>query len=53
MKKVHHYMLIFRDDEEIEVFRRFQKLAKSEGRTFKGLLLKLMRIYLKRTGGQK
>jgi len=47
MKRVHYYMLIFRGEEEIEVFKEFRKLAKSKGRTFKGLLLKLMKAYLK------
>ena len=48
MKRIHYYMLVFRDEEQVEVFRRFQKLAEKEGRTFKGLLLKLMKIYLKK-----
>jgi len=47
MKRIHSYLLIFRDEEEVKIFKAFQKLAKSKGRTFKGLLLKLMKAYLK------
>jgi len=47
MKRIHYYMLVFRDEEEVEVFKKFQALAKNEGRSFKSLLLKLMRLYLK------